>query len=130
MAVVVFGGTSPPRSIPQLPVALLPPPAQASRHPRNSCTTLDPTCSGPRPKREALLESRRRQRVPRPGADGDDVLIDCTSWRLCPHRCCTSGAMGAGTQRRLNFTVGFVLCLFAFIWTTVVFAAVRFRRGR
>jgi hypothetical protein len=66
----------------------------------------------------------------RPGAQthaDDDVAVDCTTWRLCS--VCPGPSMeqgGVGTaQRRINFTVAFVLLLFAYIWWTVVFVAVR-----
>ena len=57
-------------------------------------------------------------------ASRDDVTLDCSDWRCCGALAC-SGPMGAVMQRRLNFTVFVVLLLFAFIYWTVVFVAVR-----
>lgn len=54
----------------------------------------------------------------------DDVSLDCSDWRCCSALAC-SGQTGAVMQRRLNFTVVVVLLLFAFIYWTVVFVAVR-----
>ena len=54
----------------------------------------------------------------------DDVSLDCSDWRCCSVLAC-SGQTGAVMQRRLNFTVVVVLLLFAFIYWTVVFVAVR-----
>ena len=57
-------------------------------------------------------------------ASRDDVTLDCSDWRCCGALAC-SGPTGAVMQRRLNFTVFVVLLLFAFIYWTVVFVAVR-----
>ena len=52
----------------------------------------------------------------------DEVALDCSDWRCCGALACSEHAV---SQRRVNFTVFVVLLLFAFIYWTVVFAAVR-----
>ena len=57
-------------------------------------------------------------------ASRDDVALDCSDWRCCGALACSESA-GAVSQRRVNLTVVVVLLLFAFIYWTVVFVAVR-----
>ncbi len=75
-----------------------------------------------RPSAEALEPQRRAATRRR---DDDVAVVDCTDWRCCGAVCPGPMEQGSSRQRRINFTVCVVLLLFAFIYWTVVFAAVR-----